>query len=114
MSKRQKAKDDCVAPLLESTSLDVVECLGAMHDACVADNATNNSLIKTFRAAGFLAFMPKDETSGELVRAEGGVWSSAPLFNNRITKVSCLGVIAEQYNYAACCNFAFPISFYFI
>ncbi len=83
--KRRKAEHmDSAAVLLSNTS-DMAEAMRTVHRACEDDNEQNNSIVKTWRAAGFGAWA--SDGTGGLVKAEGGLWDSElPMVNNRIER----------------------------
>ena len=75
MSMRSKSRKEGTAAKLEAGSLEMMEQVNAMHNACVED-AEEGSVERTFRKAGWFAYEPG---ARQLQVAEGARWAGMPL-----------------------------------
>ena len=93
--ERKVARLAETAPVLLAVPSDMAESMRAVHSGTMEDNAQHNSVVRTFRAAGFCAFARHND---KMVKAQGGLWDlECPLENNRIAKP----VWAERYSNVA-------------
>ena len=82
MAQRVLAQASGTAPKLEAGAFEILETVSEMHKACVESNERDESVAKSFRRAGWLAYEPGVE---KFQRAEGARWAGLPLGGSNLS-----------------------------